>query len=214
MKEQVLIIGSGGHARSIIDILVQNAEYNIAGCVSNEYRREKYIQGFYNIPIIGNDEMLEELFLSGIKKVIVAVGDNNLRKTLFEKVIDVGYTPIRAISQFSYISSTAYIGVGSCIMAGACIGVDVKVGDDCIINTNASIDHDCVIGNHVHIAPGVSMSGTVSVGEKSFLGTGANVIDRVTIGSNVIVGAGGVVTDSIINNVTAVGVPARIIKKR
>ncbi len=93
-------------------------------------------------------------------------------------------------------------------MAGAVVNIGTRVKENSIINTNASVDHDCLIGAHVHIAPGVTLSGGVTVGEGSHIGTGASVMQGIEIGANVIVGAGAVVIDNIETGKTVCGVPA------
>ncbi|HIC96179.1 TPA: transferase, partial [Candidatus Bipolaricaulota bacterium] len=86
-------------------------------------------------------------------------------------------------------------------------------GENVIINTGATIDHDCVIEDYVHISPGVHLAGNVKLGELSHIGIGASAVQRVKIGKGVIIGAGAVVIDDIPDHVTAVGVPARVIKR-
>ena len=88
-----------------------------------------------------------------------------------------------------------------------------RKGKGCIINTNASLDHEDVVGDYTHIAPGCALSGKVTVGKQCLLGTGCRVIDGISIGDNSTIGAGTVVIKAIAGNCTAVGVPARVIKR-
>ena len=212
MREKVLIIGAGGHARSVIDILLQNNEYEVIGCIDNQYCCDEICECMSGIPVIGNDDMLPDFLKQGIKYCFVALGNNKLRALLYEKVCEMGYIPINAISKHAIISDRAQLGNGICIMAGAILNVNVQVGDNSIINTRCSVDHDCVIGEHCHIAPGVTMSGTTVVGDYTQLGTGSNVIDGITIGANSFIGAGAVVVNDIPPNVMAYGVPAKIVR--
>lgn len=212
-KGRVIVIGAGGHARSVIDIILQNREYDIVGCVDSVYPSVKELPGIRGIPIIGNDDNLEELYNSGIKNIIIAIGDNYLRAKLYKKVIDIGFNPVTVISRNAVISPRAVIGKGTCVMPGVVINVNCSIGEDCIVNTNSSLDHDCLIGNHCHIAPGVAVSGTVILGEYVQIGTGASVIDKLTIGSGAFVGAGAVVVKDIPKRVLAYGVPARVVKE-
>ncbi len=213
--DKVIVIGAGGHARSCIDILLQNDEYELIGCVDKSYDKseEQYLKiGQRQIPVIGTDDSLEDIYISGIKHVFVALGSNSLRKKLYERVISIGFMPINIISQQSVISPTASIGNGICVMAGAVINANTVVGDNCIVNTNCSLDHDCCVGANCHIAPGVAVSGLVNIGELVQLGTGTSVIDGVTIGEKSFIGAGSVVVKDIPSNVLAYGVPARVIR--
>ncbi|MCJ7856669.1 acetyltransferase [Lachnospiraceae bacterium NSJ-143] len=191
MNKKLLIIGAGGHARSVMDIIIQNNEYEIAGCIDNLYGKQQFVEGMDGIEIIGNDEMFEEFFNKGYRKVFIAIGENRLRNKIFDKVVDIGFEPVNVISKNAFISEKAVLKKGICVMAGAVINANVKIDDNCIINTNCSIDHDCIIGKSVHIAPGVAMSGTVVVGKLTQIGTGAVVIDNIVIGENTFVGGGG-----------------------
>ncbi|MCQ4726147.1 acetyltransferase [Anaerotignum faecicola] len=189
-KEKLIVVGAGGHARSVIDIILQNNEYDLIGCIDKSYGTANTVSGMDDIPIIGNDDMLEEFFISGVKNIFVAIGENKLRDKIFKKVSDIGFNAVNVISRRAYISERAKLKKGICVMAGACINVNTVIEDNCIINTNSSIDHDCRIGRSVHIAPGAAISGTVSIGDYTHIGTGVNVIDNVVVGINTFVGGG------------------------
>ena len=213
MKDKLIIIGAGGHARSVIDIILQNDNYEIIGCIDNSYGQREFVENMDEIPIIGNDDMLLEIKNRGIKYCFVALGDNSLRKRIYQSIIQIGFTPINVISKYATLSSRVTLGNGICIMAGAIINVNTIIEDNCIINTNCSIDHDCIIGMNSHIAPGVTLSGYVAVGSNVQIGTGACVIDRISIGENVFIGAGSVVVRNINPGILAYGNPAREIRK-
>lgn len=186
--EKVVIIGAGGHAKVIIDILQQNDDCDIVGMLD-----KKKGDGFWGIPVIGTDDDLPRLFEEGVRCAFVALGSNSLRKEISAKAVEIGYQMINALSSKATISARAKLGQGIAVMPGAVINADTVIDDGCIVNTNASIDHDCHIGPYVHIAPGTNVAGSVTVGEESFIGVGSRIIDGVTIGSKVIVGAGTVV---------------------
>lgn len=208
MSEKIVVLGAGGHAKVILDILLKNKEYDICGIIDRDDKEDKQI---LNVPIIGNDSILPILCERGIRMAIVAVGNNAMRRELSARLISCGYELISAISVDAVISQFAHIGKGVAVMPGAIINAGATIGDGAIINTNASVDHDCNIGNFSHIAPGSAISGGSTVGENSFLGTGSRVIDGITIGDNVMLGAGAVAIRDIPKNCTAVGVPAAII---
>lgn len=213
MKNKVLIIGAGGHARSVMDIILQNNEYEIVGCIDNCYDSRKQVEGMEHIPIIGNDDMLLEFRKAGIYHCFVALGNNNLREKLFHKIKDLGFTPINVISKHAILSSTVNLGDGICIMPGAILNINVVVEDNCILNTNCSIDHDCFIGKNSHIAPGVTLSGAVVVNKNVQIGTGACVIDGINIRERAFIGAGATVVKDITAGMLAYGVPAKEIRK-
>lgn len=207
--KKVLVIGAGGHAKVIVDILRQNMEYEVVGLID-----QPGTDGFWNIPVIGSDEDLPRLRAEiGVKYAFVALGNGRLREKVTDKVIAAGYTLISVISKHAVISKRVCLGVGTAIMPGAVVNADVVIGKGCIINTNASLDHEDVVGDYTHIAPGCALSGKVTVGKQCLLGTGCRVIDGISIGDNSTIGAGTVVIKAIAGNCTAVGVPARVIKR-
>jgi sugar O-acyltransferase (sialic acid O-acetyltransferase NeuD family) len=125
---------------------------------------------------------------------------------------DNGLVAIRATHPTSFVAYNATAGEGSQLLAGSSICVKARLGHCVIVNTAASVDHECSIGDGVHIGPGAKLAGCVTVGEHTFIGTGAIVLPRITIGRNCIVGAGSVVTRSLPDDVVAYGNPCRIKK--
>lgn len=206
-RKKMLVVGGGGHARVVTDIILDNGLYDIVGFIDNDKTRI-----YRGISVIGTDDDLNRLYEEGIKKVFIALGNNLLRKKLQIKCQDIGYEIITVISRFAYISPTVAIGRGSVVMPGAILHANVTVGEGCIINTNSSVDHDSSVGGFSHIAPGSAVSGYTCIGEQCFLGTGSSVIDHIKIGSEVIIGAGGVVIKNVSDNVKIVGVPGKKLK--
>lgn len=205
----IVVIGAGGHSRSVCDVLQQAGEHTIVGLLDAHAQ-----EGFLGIPLLGGDGLLPELLASGrAQGVMVAIGANAVRARITHSVAAMGYVPVNAVHPRAVVSPHARLGAGICVMAGAVLNVNVTVGDGCIINTNASVDHDTAIGDFCHIAPGVAISGGVVIGEGSFLGTGSRVIDGIRIGPHTMLGAGGAAVRDIEGYCTAVGVPARVIKK-
>lgn len=213
MNEQVVILGAGGHARSVIDVIRSQNQYEIAGCVAQISQDLAGVPGVPEVPILGDDSILPALRQKGFSYIFVAIGNNRIRAKLYKKVCEMGFHPVNAISPHAYLSPTVQLGRGICVMPGAVLGINTVVGDNAIINTRCSVDHDCSIAAHVHLAPGVTLSGTVTVGAGTQLGTGASVIDGMTIGEWSMVGAGSVVVREISSHVMAYGVPARVVKE-
>ena len=213
MKEKVILIGAGGHARSVIDILIDNDDYDVVGCIDSAYPKKTFLEGMESVPIIGNDDSLEEFYTKGISNVFIALGNNRIRKKIYDNVIGIGYKPINVISKHSYISKSVSLGVGICVMHGAVVNVNGRIGNGCIMNTNSSVDHDCIINDFVHVAPGVAISGGTKIGEGTHIGTNSAIIDGITIGNWCYVGAGSVVVKNINDCCMAYGVPAREIRK-
>jgi UDP-perosamine 4-acetyltransferase len=205
-SEAVVIIGSGGHAKVVIELLRAEGKYQIKGCTG--LGEGDFVLG--DVPILGTDSVLPTLLANGAEKAFVAIGDNHLRLRLLAQVSEMGFEIINAVSPNAVVSPSATLGRGIAIMAGAIINASAEIGDGAIINTNAAVDHDCRIGSGAHIGPGSALAGKVEVGRESFLGTGTCVIRGVRIGGRAIVGAGSVVVRDLPDDVTAMGVPARI----
>jgi len=209
MKAPLLIIGAGGHARSVLDIALQNDEYSNITCVDPSYPKSKHVEGMKEVPIIGTDADLPDLISRGFKYAFVALGENKLRHKLFNEIIRHGYETINIISKHAIISPRAKLGSGICVMAGAVINTNTIIENNCIINTRASIDHDCRVSESCHIAPGATVSGYVNIGKYTLLGTGTSVKDKLTIGENCVIGAGSLVIKDLAPNNMYYGVPAK-----
>jgi len=205
-SEAVVIIGSGGHAKVVIELVRAEGKYQIKGCTAPG--ESGFVLG--DVPILGTDSMLPAMLANGVKKAFVAIGDNHLRLRLLAQVSEMGFELINAVSPNAVVSPSAILGRGIAIMAGAIINASAEIGDGAIINTNAGVDHDCRIGSGAHVGPGSALAGNVEIGCESFLGAGSCVVPGVRIGSRAIVGAGSVVVRDIPDDVTAMGVPARI----
>jgi sugar O-acyltransferase (sialic acid O-acetyltransferase NeuD family) len=136
------------------------------------------------------------------------------RLAIYDQLISFGIKPMNAIHPAAFIAKSAVIGSGTQILANSAVCTDVKIGRCCIVNTSASIDHECQLGDGVHICPGVSMAGCINVGSFVTIGTGATILPNLNIGEGATIGAGAVVTKDIPKNTVVVGNPARIIKEK
>ncbi len=204
VARSVILLGGGGHARVLKDILDLTPECEILGYTDlkpNEDLGLKYL---------GTDDSLQKY---SSRKVILVNGIGSVRlpqqrQQIFDTYVERGFEFLSVIHPQAIISRSAKLAMGAQVMAGAVINPGAQIGENVIINTRATIDHDCVIGAHTHIAPGVTLSGNVTVGAGSHIGTGATVIQGITIGEKTLVGAGAVVVKHLAGHVTAVGVPA------
>lgn len=212
--KNIVIIGSGGHAKVIADILLKRKEVlkeelDIIGFLDDNFQNLEYRE-IFNIPILGSLELIEE-FKNKDYEYIIAIGNNLIRKKIAEKYSKLIY--YTAIHPTAVIGNMVTIEEGTVVMANAVINSYSKIGKHCILNTSCVIEHDNNIKNYVHISPNTTLCGGVVIKEKSWIGAGSNIKQGVSIGKNVIVGAGTVVIRDVENNVTAVGNPARIIKR-
>ena len=203
--EKIVIFGAGGHAMSVVDILLSSGDCKVLCMVTNE-EPEGDIAG---IPVVFENHYLVQSCTSAV----VAIGDNKIRKKLSVKLEQKGFRLVNAVSPHSYVSDLAVLGVGVVVMPFSVVGPGTTIGDGSIINTRAGVDHDCIIGSYTHIAPGSTICGFVVIGDCSFICAGATVIDKIKIGSYCTVGAGAVVIRSLTDNKTVVGVPAKEIRR-
>ncbi|MCL6589524.1 MAG: acetyltransferase [Firmicutes bacterium] len=212
---KVVLIGAGGHAKVVIELLKKTAGIEILGLIEKDASRiGKKLLG---VPVLGTDEQFGAMFDKESTYALItvgSVGDNSLRKKLYDNLKNLGFNYINAIHPSAFISEYAALGEGNTLMAGSMIGPGAEIGNNVIVNTGSIIEHDCRIGNHVHIAPGVTLSGGVQIGNCAHLGTGATVIQNINIGANCLIGAGTVVISDVPDNAVMVGNPGRVIKFR
>ncbi len=211
MKKKTIIWGAGGHGKVILDILLE-AKVLIGGFIDDD--RTKMHQSVSGYKILGNTDYLEKMKNKGSVQLALGIGNNEIRETIFEKAVALGVAVISAIHPRAVVSPHARLGRGVVVMPGAVINSGAIIEDGVVVNTGATVDHDCYLEAFSHIWPGAHLAGGVRVGRCSYIGTGAAVIQNVTIGKNTMVGAGAVVISAIRDGVTAVGVPARVIKKK
>ncbi|MCU1162837.1 NeuD/PglB/VioB family sugar acetyltransferase [Stenotrophomonas maltophilia] len=205
---KVAVIGAGGHAKVIIDLL-RGGGHDVVACL-DAGRVGQIVNG---VPVLGDERVeLPRLKEQGVDAVFVALGDNRLRQKVVAAIAAAGLEMIPAVGRSAVIAPSARIGRGCAIMEGAILNADAVVHDFAIINTNVSVDHDCVVGAFAHIAPGSTLAGGVEVGSSVFLGAGTRVIPGIKIADGAVVGAGGVVVRDVGSAGTWVGVPARQIK--
>ena len=202
-----VLVGGGGHAKVLASILTASG-FKLAGFVDNNPNALlsnlgiKYLGTDHNISNSGADFY----FVNGIG----STGSADLRRKIFESLTSAGLIFPALVHPFSWRDSGVAIDEGSQIMAGVVVQAGTVIGANVIINTGATIDHDCIIGEHVHVAPGCTLSGNVNVGAGVHIGTGAKIIEGIKIGSGALIGAGAVVTRNVDSGTVVTGVPARV----
>lgn len=207
--EEIILLGGGGHCKSVIDAILGANAYRIAGIIDIKEKLGTKVAG---IEIIGTDEELNYYFHQGIKKAFItlgSIGNPKLRQKLYKSAKEIGYLFPCIIDRTAIISQSAVLGEGTFVGKGAIINSEAVIGSQCIINTGVIIEHDCKIGDFCHIAPGSTLSGGVTVGDAVHIGTNSTVIQNINIWENSIIGAGSVVVSDIASNVLAYGNPCR-----
>ena len=197
---RLIIIGAGGHGKVIADIALKMGYTNIVFADDNA---EGYCMDF---PIICRISEIE-IENDGKSDFVIAIGNNKIRKQIAEKY-KLNYVTL--IHPSAQIGINVNIGVGTVVMAGAIINPCATIGNHCIINTAAIVEHDNVIDDYVHISPNASLGGTVHIGEETHIGIGATVKNNTNICDNCVIGAGAAVVDTLFESGTYIGVPARV----
>jgi len=208
--EKILVCGAGGHGKVVIDAIEREEKRKILGVIDDN--ANLHGKDYYGYEVIGGFDRLDGNAYKDCR-FILAIARNNIRRILQRRLESLDYEFVSIIHPSALIAKGVSIGPGSMIMANTVINPSAKIGTSVVVNTGAIIEHDCVIDDFTHIGPGVHLAGAVSVGAGSFVGIGASVIEFIKIGSSSIIGAGAVVVDDVPDNVTAVGVPARILKR-
>ena len=196
---RLIIIGAGGHGRVIADAALKIGYANI--CYIDDHVKGD-VMGF---PIIGTSADIERLN-DGSTEFIIGIGNNETRKTIAEKH-RVNWVSI--VHPSAQIAFNAKIGKGTVVMANTVVNVCATIGEHCIINTGAIVEHDNVINDYAHISPNVALGGTVRIGLLTHVGIGATVKNNTEICSDCTIGAGAVVVKNINEPGTYVGVPIR-----
>lgn len=200
--ENVIIIGTGGHAKVVADIVYLSGD-NLLGFLTTDADKTE----FMGKPILGGNE---DYVGYEDCSFIIAIGDATARERISDKMRGVRwYTAIHPNSVISKWNT--YVGEGSVIAVNAIVNPSSYIGRHCIINSAAVVEHDNIIGDFAHISVGAKLAGATRIGEKTWVGIGAAVSNGVSICSDCMIGAGAVVVKDITVPGTYVGVPAALI---
>lgn len=197
MPNNIVILGAGGHAKVIADIVLSCGD-SIIGFLDDSATGS--VMGY---PILGT---LRDISAFKDKcSFTIGIGNNSVRKQIAESNNVNWHT---AVHPSAVLAREVSIGEGTVIMAGAIINTSARIGMHCIINTGVVVEHDNHIGDYAHISPNATLCGTVSIGNLTHIGAGAVVKNNISICDNCIIGAGAVVVNNLLDAATYVGLPA------
>lgn len=190
MKE-IILIGGGGHCKSVIDVIELEGRFKIVGIVEKSELIKNTIEGY---SIIGSDNDLTRLS-KHYEYAFITVGQiysSNIRKQLFQRIVSLGFKVPTIISPRAYVSKSATTGIGTVIMHDALINTNTQIGKNCIINSKALVEHDCIVHDDCHISTGAMINGGVVVEKGCFVGSRAVTKESIIIKKNSFIKAGSV----------------------
>lgn len=212
MENKILLIGGGGHCKSIIDSLQNPNQYDGIGIIDKKENIGNELSG---IKIIGCDDDLAALHQQGYHYAFMSlgsIGDSSNRVRLFTMIEKLGFIIPNIIDPSAILSNSVNLEHGIYIGKHAVINAGATIGKGSIINTSAVIEHDCTVQMFAHIAPGVILCGDVNIGEHTHIGAGSVIRQQVKVGRSTIIGMGSVVIHDIGDSVLAYGNPCKEVK--
>ncbi len=201
----MILIGYSGHAFVVNGILRAAGKPVTGYCdmVEKEYNP-------FKLTYFGTENSTAALVALQQHGYFIAIGDNRLRKKIYDSLLQKILLPANAIHPSAVIDSSATIADnGVMIAAQVTINPLAAIGTGVICNTGCIIEHECMVGEFAHIGPGAVLCGNVQIGAGSFIGANAVIKQGITVGKNAMIGAGAVVVKNVADNVTVVGVPAK-----
>ncbi|PHS31927.1 MAG: serine acetyltransferase [Alkaliphilus sp.] len=214
MDKKILLIGGGGHCKSVVDSLLQTNQYSEIGIID---KKENIGILTLSIPVIGCDDDLSKLYGEGYRYAFITVGsigNTKLRTKLFEMIEKIGFEIPSIIDDTAIVSKHVRIKKGVFVGKNAVINAGTFIGKGAIINTSATIEHDCKIEEFTHIAPDAVLCGEVQIGANTHIGARSVVKQQSKIGANTIIGMGSVVLKDVKEDIIAYGNPCKEVKQR
>lgn len=192
--KNIILMGGGGHCKSVIDVIVSDTSWSILGIL--DAKSKTVISGY---PLLGNDDLIPAL-INDANAFLVTVGQIKTptpRVAAFERLVALGAIIPIVISPHSLVSTSSTVGLGTVVMHNAVINSGARIGKNSIINTRSLIEHDSIVGSHTHISTGAIVNGGSEVGDHCFVGSGVIIAEGVKIGNRSIIGAGSLVLSDV-----------------
>ncbi len=206
----LLLIGGGGHCKSVIDTLLGSGSYDRIGIVEKKGCAGNSVQG---IEVVGCDDDLAGLYDEGFRDAFItlgSVGDTGIRRKLYDNLINNRFNIISIIDRSAIVSENASIEEGVFVGKGAIVNAGSVIKKCAIINTGAIVEHDCVIGDFSHVSSGAVLCGQVNIGSDVHVGAGSVVRQQIQIGDRCLIGAGSVIVKNIECDKKVYGNPGRV----
>lgn len=212
--KNIVIFGASGHGNVVLDCIEKEENYTVIGFVDSYIKKGEVVNGYTVLGSTSDLPLLIEKF--NIVGGIVAIGDNWTRKSVVNRIVEIcpNFTFISAIHPNAYLGRNTFVGKGSVVMPGAVVNSNSRIGNFCIINTNASIDHDGVMEDFSSLAPRVCVGGNFSLGKYSAVCIGTSIIENIKVAEHSVIGAGALVMNDVKNNLVVFGSPSKVIRKR
>lgn len=204
LNREVVLVGYSGHGYVVADVAIESS-------INLKYYTDKksITKNPFDLSYLGFEGNLDYKFWNKDYDYILGIGDNLIRRKTADIIMSQGKEIPNLIHPSSSISNKAQFGIGNFISRNVSVNSLVRIGDICILNTGCIIEHECVIGNGVHVAPGAVLAGNVEIGDNTFVGANTVIRQGVKIGRNVIIGAGSVILKDIVDNKKIVGNPGK-----
>ena len=190
--KNIVLIGGGGHCKSVIDVIELDGRFSIAGIIDKPERLGQEILGY---SVIGCDSDMNNLAKLYCHAIITVgqIKSASLRVSLFKKAVKSGFVIPSIVSPKAYVSKHAQIGKGVVVMHNALVNSGAVIEDNCIINSQSLVEHDCKVSKHCHISTNVTINGGSIIGRESFIGSGTITKELAQIAERSFVKAGSLV---------------------
>lgn len=188
MTKALLLVKCGGHARSLIDVIEIWDRWHVLGLVGDPQQVGEHVLGY---PVLGCDQDLPALRRQCPAAIVALgqIGKPTVKQRLAKTLESLGFEQPAVVSRLAHVSRHARLGAGTSVGHGVIVNAGARVGNHCILNSRALIEHDAVIGNHCHISTGALVNGGLTLGDASFIGSGAVLREGLAIPAGSVISA-------------------------
>lgn len=195
--ENIVLVGFGGHGKSVADAILRQNKYKLVGFTDMSFKKP-----YMGCQYLGTDDILENLFSQGVTNAFIGIGymgNSRLRDRIYDRALEIGYKMPCVIDPSAVVSGSALLGCGVFVGKNAVINAEADIGDMCIVNTGAIVEHECRVGSFSHIAVGATLCGNVNIGNHVLIGAGTTILQGCCVGDEAIIGAGSMVLKNVVS---------------